>query len=339
MGTDDKQPMQACARGITLYALWESRLPLPAPPDAYSDGIGVILDELGLWTTVVFTWQPASATTQPQDLTIHEAEHAIHMLMRRMRDLYPTPTPAYVMLHIDELTVPEQRFQRLYRSKQREARQQAEMDAREVFVETIQRMWELGPHHEANGWQPNSFDLYEPKSKRRGWLMLSPRRALLAGVSGEQVALLANVIQPSDTNRAQSPGIVHEYYREVLSRVMQWVSNQDSFEAVNQLKELVASGTKAIDGQVYLNFAVAGIGILLAFMLLPEQKHHEPFIASMICLAAASLFFWLFARNGHNPLRTIGWLCVLAIIPCLLWWPQVSSLWALVVQCWHWLVG
>jgi hypothetical protein len=120
---------------------------------------------------------------------------------------------------------------------------------------------------------------------------------------------------------------------------MQWVSNQDSFEAVNQLKDLVTSGTRAIDGQVWLNFAVAGIGILLAFLLLPDQKQTERLIASMSCLAVASLWFWLYARNGYRIFLIIGLLCALAIAPCLLAWTQVLALVQVVVKVFHWLFG
>lgn len=334
-----EQPFPVSVRGITLYALWENRLRLPAPPDEFSHNIGVLMDHLGLWTAITCTWQPASAAAETPCMTAREAEQVVKSLSDRLRELYPSPVPAYQILHVDELATPRPHFFFLYRGKWREAIQQADRDAQEDFVEGLQRHWQLGPRHEINGWLPNKFSLYDPESQRRGALVCSPRRALLAGVSSRQVVLLANLLQPADTNRTHGPGILTECYRDVLSHVMQWVSNQDSFEAVNQLKDLVASGTKAIDGQVWLNFAVAGIGILLAFVLLPTQPQPERLIASMICLAVASFWFWLYARNGYRILLLIGLLCVLAIAPCLFAWAQVLALGQVLVQVFHWLFG
>jgi hypothetical protein len=293
----------------------------------------------GLWTAVSFTWQPTSGDAKVQDISAREAEHAMYALSRRLHDLYPSPTPTYLILHLDEISTPTPRFSFLYRGKWRASIQQADLNAREDFVEAIQRLWELGPRHEVNGWLPNKFQLYDLEQQRRGWLVLSPHRALLAGVSERQVDLLANLLQPYDTKRAHGPGILSDRYRDVLTRIMQWVSNQDSFEAVNQLKELVASGTKAIDGQVWLNFAVAAIGILLAFLLSPDQKQPEPLRASMVCLAVASFWFWFYARNGRRILLLIGLLCAVAIIPCLFFWTQVSMLLDLIVKGFHWLFG
>lgn len=62
---------------------------------------------------------------------------------------------------------------------------------------------------------------------------------------------------PSDTDRTYGPSILSKRYRDVLNRVIRWVSRQDSFETMNQLKDLVANRTKAIDEQVMLNFAAA----------------------------------------------------------------------------------
>ena len=92
-------------------------------------------------------------------------------------------------------------------------------------------------------------------------------------------------------------------------------------------------------GVVWLNFAVAGIGILLAFVLLPTQPQPERLVASMICLAIASFWFWLYARNGYRISLLLGLLCALAIVPCLFTWTQVLALVQIVLKVFHWLFG
>jgi hypothetical protein len=315
-------PVSVC--GITLYALWERSLSLPEPPDEVSQHIGVLMDDLGLWTVVSFI-----KMAETPEIPASTVKRAVQELEDRLHQLYPTPAPIYLILHIEQLSNPSPDISLFYR---KHSRIQDSINAQAAFVEDLQRQWELSSQSAINGWFPNKFNLYDRESHRRGWLVLSPGRALVVGVNDRQVHLLANVLQPSDTDRTHGSGILTERYRDVLSRVMQWVSNQDAFEAVDQLKDLVASGTKAIDGQVMLNFAVAGIGILLAFLLLPDQQRPERFVASMVCLSVASLWFWIYARGGRMFAQILGWFFLLFVLPCLFAWPQL-------VELIHWFSG
>ncbi len=102
---------------------------------------------------------------------------------------------------------------------------------------------------------------------------------------------------------------------------MQWVSNQDGFQAVNQLKDLVKSGTQAIDGQVWLNFAVATIGIVIAFLLIPGQMYQVQLEWTLVCLCVASLGFWAYARWGRKIFLIAGWILLVVIVYVL--WPLI----------------
>lgn len=321
-----EDPIPVEVRGISLYALWNSRHLLIKPSMEVSEGIGARMRTIGLWRAVHFTWLGTPVVTAA------EAENIVKALCHRLDELYPSAPPTYLIFHIDKLSAPKPRFSLPFMKKVKADIENAITDAKEVLVEDIQLLCDLGPGQLTNGWLPNRFRHYDPETQQRGWLVISPRRALLIDVSREQPLLLANLLQPYDTDANHGPGILSERYRELLILVMQWVSNQDSFQAVNQLKSLVESGTKAIDGQVLLNFAVAGIAILIAFLLVPDQTYSAQLIASVGCLAMASLWFWLYARSGRVVFQLIGWVFVLAIIPCFLAWSQLVSLFQAVVK-------
>lgn len=322
-----EDPIPVEAQGISLYALWSSRHLLIKPSMEISEGIGARMRTIGLWKVIHFTWLGTPVATAA------EAENIVKALRHRLDELYPAAPPTYLIFHIDKLSAPKPRFSLSFMKKVKADIENAITDAKEVFVEDMQLLCDLGRGQPSNGWLPNRFRHYDPETQQRGWLVISPRRALLIDVSSEQPLLLANLLQPYDTDDGRGPGILSERYRELLILVMQWVSNQDSFQAVNQLKGLVESGTKAIDGQVLLNFAVAGIAILIAFLLAPPgQTYSAQLIASVGCLAVASLLFWLYARSGRVLFQLIGWFFVLFIIPCFLAWSHLVSLFQAVVR-------
>ncbi len=321
-----EDPIPVEAQGISLYALWDGRYPLARPPMEVSEGIGARATSVGLWRVIHLIWLSVPAVTAT------EGGDIVKVLCHRLDELYPTTPPTYLIFHIDKLSAPKPLFFPFLRKKTKIGIESAIVDVKAAFVEDIQLLCGLGPEHLVNGWLPNRFRHYDPDTQQRGWLVVSPTRALLVDVGGGQIRLLANLLQPYDSDRNRGPGIVSERYRELLALVMQWVSNQDSFQAVNQLKNLVESGTKAIDGQVLLNFAVAGIAILIAFLLAPGQTHSDQLIASVGCLAVASLWFWFYARSGRVVFQLIGWVFVLVIIPCFLAWSQLVSLFDTVVK-------
>lgn len=321
-----EDPVPVKAQGISLYALWDSHHPLIRPSTEVSEDIGARMRTIGLWTVIHFTWLGTP------EVTATEAGNIVKALCHRLDKLYPSAPPTYLVFHIEKLSAPKPRFTLSFIKKVKADIENAITDAKGAFVEDIQLLCDLGPGQITNGWLPNRFRHYDPETQQRGWLVISPSRALLIDVSRQQPLLLANLLQPYDTDASHGPGILSERYRELLILVMQWVSNQDSFQAVNQLKDLVESGTKAIDGQVLLNFAVAGIAILIAFLLLPGQTYSNQLMASVGCLAVASLWFWFYARSGRVVFQLIGWISVLAILPCFLTWSQLVSLFQAVVK-------
>lgn len=321
-----EDPIPVEAQGISLYALWNSHHQLIKPLPEVSEDIGARMRTIGLWRVIHFTWLGTPVVTAA------EAGNIVKALCHRLDELYPSAPPTYLIFHIDKLSAPKPRFSLSFMKKVKADSENAITDAKEVFVKNIQLLCDLGPGQITNGWLPNRFRHYDPETQQRGWLVISPRSALLIDVSREQPLLLANLLQPYDTDAGHGAGILLERYRELLILVMQWVSNQDSFQSVNQLKKLVESGTKAIDGQILLNFAVAGIAILIAFLLIPGQTYSDQLIASMGFLAVASLWFWLYARSGRLAFQLIGWVFVLAIIPCFLALSQLVSLFQAVVK-------
>ncbi len=327
----DQDRFAVKARGISLYALWDSRHEVAEPPIEISDGIGIRKKTYGLWKVRHFIWQPGSNKTDKPAMTAAEVERIIIALLDRLKELYAANPPLYLIFHIEKLITPESPFSRFFRNKKKTS-EEFVIDNKEGFLEQhIQPFCDLGAGYVDNGWLPNRFRHYDQSSHKKGWLVISPTRALFADVDVEQVITLASLLQPYYTDSNRGPGILSERYYDMLVLIMQWVNNQDSLQAVDQLKGLVVSGTQAIDGQVWLNFAVAGIGILIAF-LLTNQNNSDQLIASMVCLAIASLMFWGYARFGQRVFLFIGWLVALAIVPCLFAWTQVISIYDAVIK-------
>ncbi len=327
----DQNRFPVKARGISLYALWDSRHPVERAPIETLKDIGIRMRPYGLWTVGRFIWKPREADGPA--MTAAEVEHIIISLQDRLKELYAVNPPMYLIFHIKELITPKRPFPRLF-SKKRKTSEEFVIDSKEGFLEKyIQPLCDLGAGYvdKDNDWVPNRFRHYDQISQKKGWLVISPTRALFADVDEEQVITLASLLQPYYTDSNRGPGILSERYYDMLVLIMQWVSNQDSLQAVDQLKKLVISGTQAIDGQVWLNFAVAGIGILIAF-LLTNQNNSDQLIASMVCLAIASLMFWGYARFGQRVFLFIGWLVALAIVPCLFAWTQVISIYDAVIK-------
>ena len=272
------------------------------------------MDTTGLWTVVQLIWQPVGVHEEPIKVPASEIENILDALMKRLADLYSSNRPAYLIFHVGNVFPLKSRF-----SSEKALK---ELDSRKAgFVEYIQGLCDLGQGHISNGWLPNRFRLYDYESRQRGWLAISPTRALLVDVSEEQVIILENLLQPGDTGSNTDPGIRSDRYREFLGLVMQWVSNQDGFQAVNQLKDLVKSGTQAIDGQVWLNFAVATIGIVIAFLLIPGQMYQVQLEWTLVCLCVASLGFWAYARWGRKIFLIAGWILLVVIVYVL--WPLI----------------
>lgn len=107
---------------------------------------------------------------------------------------------------------------------------------------------------------------------------------------------------------------------------MRLVSRQDSFETVNQLKDLVANRTKAIDEQVMLNFAAASSKATRV----PDRFDELPCSCFSSILAPCP--------NGRIIVAHITWF-FLAVLHCLFAWSQLVVPFNTLEKVFHRLVG
>jgi hypothetical protein len=324
----EKTPFSVAVRDISLYILWERN---STPPNAFltqpttiTTGmarIGVWLPgHIGLWQATHLIWQPTILGQAPPLIEAQEAKCAAAKLVSlSTSDVVrgnASVKPSYLILHIKEVYTPRPLRYHFSSEKAKAAIERSIIDVQESFVEDLQRQWELGHSHVHNEWQPSKVSHYDRETQRRGWIVLSPTHALVVGVNDEQVRILASLIQPRDTSVLQgNMGIGSERYQDVLGRVVQWNSTQDSFEAVAHLESLITSGRKSTDGQVLLNLALAFIGILIAaFTSSTVAGLHTIQIVSLILLIVASVLFGLYARSGRFLYQTLGWFLSIAAL-------------------------
>ncbi len=117
---------------------------------------------------------------------------------------------------------------------------------------------------------------------------------------------LATPIQPGDTDTSgASTGLLADAYEAVLGRVAQWNGTHDVFEAVSQLEALVVSGERSTAGQLWLNFALAAIGVLLAIFAGPRLGSHQTI--PLLLLAAASVLHACYAWSGWFVFQWVAW--------------------------------
>ncbi|GAC1343627.1 MAG: hypothetical protein NVSMB27_03690 [Ktedonobacteraceae bacterium] len=162
-----------------------------------------------------------------------------------------------------------------------------------------------------NDWVPNGFEHYDRNSQRRGWLTIAPAWTLIAGVDAEEAQVLADLIQPRNVS-SEYGGILSQCYEEVLQRVAQWNGTQDIFEAVNQLKEVVEGSKKSTDGQVWLNFSLASIGVLLALSTIVQVG--ASLIVPVVLFAGASMLHAGYANTGQRSFQILGLLLFTAAV-------------------------
>ncbi|HEY4034014.1 MAG TPA: hypothetical protein VGL94_08650 [Ktedonobacteraceae bacterium] len=190
---------------------------------------------------------------------------------------------------------------------------QAILDAQEHAVEELQQQFGLAEIDQQSGRIPNRFFHYDTTNQRRGWIVVSPKCALVVGVGVGEARTLANLIQPQDTDTSgRGEGILRECYEGVLQRIILWNATQDISETVSQLEALVESSRKSTDGQVLLNFALATIGALLAIMAFPHLNFWQ--ICSLALIVGASIQFWLYARSGHVPWLVLGLIIIVIAV-------------------------
>lgn len=310
-------------RGIALYGLWNQA---PLLSDDVLQPLPDVSERhyrLGSWYATHLVWQSADRENSRPWLTATEVLDAYNVLLHRLDTLEAVnkqnipagTTPAclaYRILCIQELKAQKLPLYRLRPLRGGKELKQAEFDAQEAFVEELQRQFGLAGEDPLTGWVANRFTHYDRNSQRKGWIVVNPQRALVAGVGATEARTLVSLIQMRDIDRTgKQGGIIAERYEDVLGRIAMWNGTQDVAETVSQIEDLVESGKKSIDGQVLLNIALASLGILLT--LVPSLHLVTWQVAgSFGIILVASLLFWLRARSGHALWLVLGLLLMVA---------------------------
>src|SRR5437868_5628766 len=108
------------------------------------------------------------------------------------------------------------------------------------------------------------FRHYDTSTRRRGYLVVGRCAALLADLSDESVTTLFPLLQGGAI--ASQGGFTPEGLASVLTRVAQKDANQDVRESVDKLFDLKKSTDAATNGQIWLAYAVALIGVTLSLI-------------------------------------------------------------------------
>lgn len=315
-------------RGIGLYALWSKQhIPsdvIPAHPDIWS-----MQTQIDLWPVTQLQWLPPASTPSAGAswIAVDEIEGILDTLRKHLAAISGSGNskgaraqPAYLIFHIDEMetripATARKNIRRLHRSwhEAKDGEQAAQQGALEEVVDALQLYLNIANVDQQTGWGPSRFSHYDREEGQRGWVVLSPSLAIVAKMSAQQVNNLIALLQPRDTdNSGKGKGIFPQRYEVVYERVMQWNAAHDIFETVVQLENIVESGQKSTDGQLWLNFALAAIGVLLAFFAGPKLNLREIIALGLLC--GASVMYALYARNGKPIYQRLGWLLFAASI-------------------------
>ncbi len=317
------------ARGVAFYLLWRCRVsqsenfPSP-PPDIWQEW-----EDVGSWCTLHLAWKPVSSrnpepwlndteTLQAMTALYNYAEQVAQIVIALRTTSIEPNFPVYSTFHIREIVQRNSLRPRLLPFRlwmRRVSKKEQAIARRRAFMSYILRHLVAFENERGAGWSSANFSHYDHDANERGWIVVHPKQAFVAGVSDNQAQTLINVLQHRDIDLSeQRQGIIVSSYEEVLARIGQWNSTQDIRETVNQLENLVNSGQKSTDGQVLLNLALAAIGV---FISLAAAFHieNDQLLWSLTLLCIASLFFWGFARFGKAIWQILGWIaCICAIL-------------------------
>jgi hypothetical protein len=250
-------------RGIRLYVLWQTTHTQSSPtsfaiPATFMRRSLV----LGAWSTVDIFQRPG-----PDGSGIDEpwlpAQEALHMVVQLLQSLAAHSTenqPAYVIVNIREFSTARPHA---FRQARQQELDRAHVSRQKEFVECLEER--VRAHLKPISREPQAFEHYDRRVKRRGWLVFASMWALLCNVESAEARVLADIIQPQEISTKHG-GIASDHYDEVLRRVGQWNSTQDFFEAVSRLEELAVGGEISTRGQLWLNFSLACIGVLLSIV-------------------------------------------------------------------------
>jgi hypothetical protein len=318
------------ARGIVLYALW-GKNHIPSDTALEHPTIWARNVQIDLWQVTRLQWLPAHSGSDEEIpwIAVEKLGETLDLLREHLALIVQSnrspkgavTKPVYLIFHIEELRTwfPSSVLKSIRRNQSssrsvKDSRQAAELGAQEEALDYLQHYLKISHVDPRSNWTPSNFSHYDRDARQRGWIILSPKLALAAKLTAQQVDTLISLLQPRDIdNSGKQEGILPSRYEAVHARVMQWNATHEIFEAVVQLEDIVESGQKSTDGQLWLNFTLAAIGVLLAIFASPAL--HWRAILALFLLGAASVLFALYARDGRIAYLRLGWLlCVLALL-------------------------
>jgi hypothetical protein len=318
---DSNMPVQG--RSIALYGLW-NRSPLLPEHLLRSADVWERHRSLGLWYATHLVWLPDRQGNSQHWLTATEILDAFNILLKRLNELEaanrqdpPTgttpPCLVYRIFVLEEVKAQKLHLYRFHPFWQGKQMKQAEFDVQEAFVEELQRQFGLVGEDPQTGWAANRFTHFDRYNRRKGWLVVHPQCALVAGVGATEARTLASLIHRRDIDCVgKQKGILADRYEDALGRIATWNSTQDIAETVSQLEDLVESGKRTVDGQFFISIALATIGVLLALFAYPHLNPWQ--VAGSILLAGATGAFWLHTRYKTRFWIWSGLLLILAAL-------------------------
>jgi len=341
------------ARGIALYLLWNRRFPPIKNPSSTND-IVPYWESMDPWYVLYLVWKPGSNTQPEQWQNSLETLQAVAALCDYANQVVQsvvasynthgqTVFPVYSVIQVREMAQKETWRSRLLLLRRRAwkvSKKERTLSARRELMQYVLRHLEAFVEEEQADWSSATFSHYDQDAGERGWIIIHPRQAFVAGIGESQSRTLINILQRRDMVNLSEPrpGISIERYEEVLTRIGQWNSTQEMREAGDRLEKLVSSGKKSTDGQVSLNFALAFIGVLLSLApSVPDVKEH--LWVALILLGIASLCFWGFARFEWIIWQILGFLLIVGTILLLYvkfwysWLQQLFSLFVHIIHC------
>ena len=321
-----EMPYTVEARDISLLLLWKPGTPEESAVYGLPEGFKSMPTTIGGWLVEQVFQQPLPGSEHASWLSKDEVVQSIKELIEGVRQMATnTGRPAYVVLHIPEMQVQKPLLYRFYRERSKALVDEACISAKWLLVDDAQHVLSGLVVPAQSSWGLNTFEHYDHAAHQRGWLIISPMWALLAGVSENEARVLTSLLQPRESAQKQ-PGIASEHYAIVLERVAQWNSTQDMFEAVDRLAEVAKSGTISTKGQLWVSYALAAIGVLLA--LTSIYNPGTLLIIPILLFVVSSFFHAIYAGAGKGWAQFIGRLFffVAFAVAFILFWSALTKL-------------
>ena len=151
------------------------------------------------------------------------------------------------------------------------------------------------------------FEHYSPLRRCRGYVVLDSRFSIVIDCAEEDVRSLLTIIQQA---KLTDQGLEAPGFATVVLRVSMWDSSSEMHASLDDLVQISRSSDASTQGQILLNFALAGIGILLSLTPLPYARPVQ-LVAPMLIYAMAAITHAFFALTGFRLFNRLGILCLL----------------------------